>query len=163
MPEADAAPESPFEMFTRQPGPASTPPTARFERGGEAGPRELEIETTAYTPPDIYTPAAADDVQPRLAEELPAIDLTQEFEPGSSAEQQTPPVDPTAELGYAWEPEFEAEPEPVPEPELSLEPESSPEPALEPALELEPEPQPNRNTAGAGIGGRSGTGAGTGA
>ena len=117
-PEADT--DSPFEMFTRQPGPGTPQAPAKAERGVGTESRELDIETTAYTPPDTFTPGDLDASPLSLDEELPRIDLTQEMDFGAPDDSMPSP----------------AEPEPEPELELELEPELEPEPGVDLALDL---------------------------
>ena len=88
--ETESAPDSasPFEVFTRLQGQIATPPPAKAVRGGSAGPRELDVETTAYMPPEtVDAEAPAFD----LDDEFPPIDLAPEVEPDSPRES-TPVV-----------------------------------------------------------------------
>ena len=78
--ELPPASESPFEVFSREPGYTPAPAPVKAERDRYAGPRELDIETTAYAPPDTFTPDEADLPVISLEDELPRIDLTQELD-----------------------------------------------------------------------------------
>ncbi len=100
--------ESPFEMFTRAPGIRAAPVPARAGRGESAGPRELEIETTAFTPSDVSVPEVAEAPLLNLDEELPRIDLTRELEFGPQEEYEPPPSGSTAPPGTEAAPMAEA-------------------------------------------------------
>jgi hypothetical protein len=123
--EAQPAEESPFEIFTREPAVRAAPPPSRAGRSEGAGTGDIEIETTAYLPPESFGEEAEEAPVLSLEEELPRIDLTREIELGSREQ-----FEPVPEL------------EPFPEPEPLPEPEPEPEPAFEPVPELEPEPVP---------------------
>lgn len=143
--EPEPASDSLFEVFTREPGQRSTPPPAKAERASETGPREIEIETTAYTPPDDFPAEGAELPVLDLHEELPRIDLTNEMDLGAPDEPSQP-----AEAPEALEvPESTLEPEPVPTADLGMdldvdldqEPEGYPPAIVQPAEpEILPEP-----------------------
>ncbi|MHB8835272.1 MAG: hypothetical protein ACYC9Y_06150, partial [Candidatus Methylomirabilia bacterium] len=140
--------DSPFEVFTREPVFNAPAARGKTERGSEAGPRKMDIETTAYNLPDVFIPEGVAAPQASPGDELPRTALTQEMDFGSRDDSSPSLAVP------ATEPEFEPEPEPDLEPQsavdvepelaIELEPESGPEMELEPELEsataLEPEP-----------------------
>jgi tetratricopeptide (TPR) repeat protein len=153
--------ESPFEIFTREPAvrSASSPPGAGG--GEEAGKRDIEIETTAYLPPDSFAIPAEESPVPGPEEELPRLDLTREIELGApekrepaSGQEPVPQAEPhpgigipalsvppsglDVESGPAFE--FEQAPAREPEPLPGPMPDNASESALEPWPEPEPEP-----------------------
>jgi tetratricopeptide (TPR) repeat protein len=148
-PPEPTADEPLFEVFTRQPAISQPPPPSKSERPRTGGPRELVVETTAYTPPESY---AADEMETPLIsldEELPRIDLTQELDFGSlepeglpiEAAVEPPPaqveIEPLATTDGALEEEGEAA---VPLRAGAEPPEDYRESAPAPVEVLEPEP-----------------------
>jgi tetratricopeptide (TPR) repeat protein len=129
--------ESPFETFTRQPGLSAAPAPIKVERGRVTGPREIDVETTAYTPSDTFTPDSFDAPVLNLDEELPRIDLAQEMDFGSPAD-----LPPSPEM---------SEPAPAPEPVPEIEVE--PGPGMDLAVDFEPEmaPQPEQQSPEAAV------------
>jgi hypothetical protein len=115
-------------MFTRQPGPSAPPAAAKVERGEGTGARELEIETTSYTPSDAFTPGDFETPPLSLDEELPRIDLAQEMDLGLSDDSMPLPAEPG--------PEREPEPAPMPGAEAAPEPELEPESEMGMELDL---------------------------
>jgi hypothetical protein len=103
----------------------------------------LDIETTAYNPPDVYFPegVAAPLTSPEA--ELPRIELTRAIDFVPPDDVSPSPVAPASELELELEqePELELEPKLEPELELGLEPGLEPglNPERETELELEPE------------------------
>jgi hypothetical protein len=135
--------ESPFEIFTREPAVRAARSPSEAGEGEEAGARAIEIETTAYMPPDSFR-VAVDE------EDLPRLDLTREIECGAperrepvSAPETLPQPEPEPELDLAalsfpLAPEQDVEPGP----EMEREPGFEPAPELEPAPLGEPTPEP---------------------
>lgn len=140
--EPAAATESPFEMFSREPGSSAAPVPARTERSSKTGAREIEIETTAYNPPDTFSAADAPVPLLSLDEELPRIDLTQALDFDSPDEPTISSVAP--ETGSFSVPVFQ--PIPEIEPEIELDTEIELESGIDAENEIESESE-----AGAGI------------
>ena len=135
--------ESPFEIFTREPAVRAARSPSEAGEGEEAGARAIEIETTAYMPPDSFR-VAVDE------EELPRLDLTREIERGAPERRdpvsapetvpqpETEPELDIAALSFPLAPEQDVEPGP----EMEREPGFEPAPELEPAPPGEPTPEP---------------------
>jgi len=104
---ADEQIESLFEQFYREPAAPAAPVTARVARGEEMGPRVMDLETTAYTPPDFYIPY----------EEMQLIDSSQQTQIESPPEMDLGPLgqeytDDEISLSEPEPEEEEEEPEP---------------------------------------------------
>jgi tetratricopeptide (TPR) repeat protein len=104
--EPEAESDSPFVMFTRQPGPTAPPAAAKVDHGEGGGARELEIETTGYTPSDAFASDDFDVPPMSLEEALPHAELTQEMDFGSPEDSLPSPAS--------------QEQEPEPEPEMGM-------------------------------------------
>ncbi len=119
---------------------------AEADESGEAGESgEVAESEDGASRPDVSTaPAAGEDDEKEVSEELPANDVTDaQPEPDPEADPETQ-SEPGAELQPEPESEVQPEPEPEvqPEPEADREPEAAPEAQPEPGAELETEAQP---------------------
>lgn len=142
-PDNAALAASPFEIFTREPGVRAAPGPARASSGG-GGARELDIETTAYTPSEVFVPDAAEEPLLNLEEELPRIDLAHEMESGQHEDEEVPtalPPEPAQAVEWDTAPTVAHEAAPsygVPAlPERELEPAPAFDLDLEQAMDLD--------------------------
>jgi hypothetical protein len=126
--EPQSTGEPVFQMFTREPDQRTAAPPARAGRGEGAGPREIDIETTSFTPPESYVPEAAGPPEPSLEieptafaqpepfahaaaeekvlsldEEIPRIDLAQEVSDEQIEDESDESVAAAAPVGSAAE------------------------------------------------------------